>query len=469
MRATETKSMTKALMEGLYEIRVEDLTADDLKAVRSLFLDYIGVTAAGAHTETAQVAARTLLKNRSEDRRQPLIGTDIWAGPVDAAFANAVAGHCLEFDDTHSGASLHPGVVVFSAALAASDLAGVSSNRFVEGVVTGYELMCRVGRAVDATAHYRRHFHPTATTGYLAAAATGARIFGLNAEKASEAVGIACTMAAGSIEFLSDGAWTKRLHPGLAVRSGLFAAQLVMEGFRGTLDGIGGTHGFLATFTDKPHPEKLLDGLGKSRLEVRNTSIKAHGCCRYNQGPVDAVLEIRTRESLRAADVQTVRVGVVTPALTLVWNPPELKRHPASVVDAQFSLPYSVAIALTEGRAHPSEFEPVRANKELQRLMDSVECIADPELDRHYPDEWRSWMEITAFDGRRFMAQVNEPKGEPGNPFSAEELYRKVTGLTASVYSPTRLKEIAARVATLPDGASMDRLVQLLATDLNAA
>jgi len=142
--------MTKALMEGLYEIRVEDLTADDLKAVRSLFLDYIGVTAAGAHTETAQVAARTLLKNRSEDRRQPLIGTDIWAGPVDAAFANAVAGHCLEFDDTHSGASLHPGVVVFSAALAASDLAGVSSNRFVEGVVTGYELMCRVGRAVDA-------------------------------------------------------------------------------------------------------------------------------------------------------------------------------------------------------------------------------------------------------------------------------------------------------------------------------
>jgi 2-methylcitrate dehydratase PrpD len=469
VRAAETKSATRALIEALYDIRIDDLTAEDLMAVRSLFLDYIGVTAAGAGTETAQVATKTLLKNRSDSRSQPLIGTDIWAGPIDAAFANAVAGHCLEFDDTHSGASLHPGVVVFSAALAATDLAGATSSQFVEGVITGYELMCRVGRAVDPAAHYRRHFHPTATTGYLAAAVTAARIFGLNTQQTSEAVGVACTMAAGSLEFLSDGAWTKRLHPGLAVRNGLFAAQLVSEGFRGPRDGIAGTHGFLATYTDKPHPEQLLEGLGRSRIEIRNTSIKAHGCCRYNQGPIDAVLEIRARESLRAADVQTIRVGVVTSALTLVWNPPESKRHPTSVVDAQFSLPYSVAIALSEGRANPSEFAPVQANPELQRLMDSVECIADAELDRHYPDEWRCWVEITASDGRIFTAQVNEPKGEPGNPFSAEELYQKVAGLTAGVYSTNRLQEIAAKVAALPDGRSMDRLVRLLATDLPAA
>jgi 2-methylcitrate dehydratase PrpD len=128
-----------------------------------------------------------------------------------------------------------------------------------------------------------------------------------------------------------------------------------------------------------------------------------------------------------------------------------------------------VAIALSEGRANPSEFEPVKANPELQRLMDSVECIADAELDRHYPDEWRCWVEITASDGRIFTAQVNEPKGEPGNPFSAEELYQKVAGLTAGVYSTNRLQEIAAKVAALPDGRSMDRLVRLLATDLPAA
>jgi 2-methylcitrate dehydratase PrpD len=453
-------------MEALYQIRVDDLTADDLGAVRSLFLDYIGVTAGGASTETAQVAARTLLQRRRDGGRQPLIGTDVWADPADAGFANAVAGHCLEFDDTHSGSSLHPGVVVFSAALAAAGLAGARPSLFVEGVVTGYEVMCRVGRAVDAAAHYRRHFHPTATAGHLAAAATAARILGLNAGEATEAVGIACTMAAGSLEFLSDGAWTKRLHPGLAVRNGLLATQLVAEGFHGPADGIGGVHGFLAAYTDTPHPELLLDGIGKSRLEIRNTSIKAHGCCRYNQGPIDAVLQIRARESVRAEDVDSIRVGVVTPALTLVWNPPESKRHPASVVDAQFSLPYSVAIAMVEGRANPSEFEPVREGRELQRLMDSVQCMADPKLDEHYPDQWRCWVEISLTDGRTFTTKVDEPKGEPGNPFTADDLYSKVAGLTGDVYSPARLEQIAAKAAGLPQGDSMEPIIQLLVADL---
>jgi 2-methylcitrate dehydratase PrpD len=255
------------------------------------------------------------------------------------------------------------------------------------------------------------------------------------------------------------------LHPGLAVRNGLLATQLVAEGFRGPSDGIGGVHGFLAAYTDTPHPELLLDGLGKSRLEIRNTSIKAHGCCRYNQGPIDAVLEIRARESLRAEDVDSIRVGVVTPALTLVWNPPELKRHPASVVDAQFSLPYSVAIAMVQGRANPSEFEPVSEGRELQRLMDSVQCIADPKLDEHYPDEWRCWVEIALTDGRAFTTNVNEPKGEPGNPFSPGELYSKVAGLTGDVYSPARLEQIAAKVAGLPQGDSIEPIIQLLPRD----
>ncbi len=452
-------------MEAVYGLGAGSATPQDLDAVRTLLLDHIGVTAGGSHTETAKVVRHTITA-REERCGLPLIGTAMWADPPEAALGNAVAGHCLEFDDTHSAGSLHPGVVVFPTALAAAALAGAGATRFVDGVLTGYEVICRLGRAVDAAAHYRRHFHPTATTGYVAAAATAARILGLDVDQATEAVGTACTMAAGSLEFLSDGSWTKRLHPGLAARGGLFAAQLTAGGFRGPRDGIAGRHGFLATFTDTSHPELLLDGFGTAPLEIRNTSIKAHGCCRYNQGPIDAVLEIRRRESLRAEEVASIKVGVVSPALTLVWDPPETKRRPASVVDAQFSLPYSLAIALREGRADPSEYEPVRhGDPQLQRLIDSVECVADPEFERHYPEQWRCWVEVRTTDGRTATAKVDEPKGEPGNPFSAREVYEKAARLTENVYTGSRLDAIAAAVAAVPGEGSLAALLPLLTAD----
>ncbi|HET9782743.1 MAG TPA: MmgE/PrpD family protein [Candidatus Dormibacteraeota bacterium] len=449
------RSLTRDFIDAVWVLRAGE---DDLAALRSLLFDHIGVTAAGAQTETARVVRRLVTSGHGP--ALPVIGTELSAAAADAAFANAVAGHCLEFDDTHSGASLHPGVVVFPAALAASVLSGASPEQFVEGVVTGYEVMCRVGRAVDPAAHYRRHFHPTATVGHLAAAAAAARIMGLSAERAAEAVGVACTMAAGSLEFLSDGAWTKRLHPGLAVRNGLLAAQLVEAGFRGPVDGLGGPHGFLASYTDDPHPSRLLDGLGVDRLEIRNTSIKAHGCCRYNQGPIDGVVALRRRLELVPADVKSIRVGVVSAAPTLIWNPPEQKRRPSSVVDAQFSLPYSVAVALIEGNADPNVFEPVRnGDPELQRLMNAVSCVVDPELDRHYPDQWRCWVEIETVDGRTQTERVDEPKGEPGNPFSAEELREKVARLTAGIYSPAELDAISDALTALPASGSFDALI----------
>ena len=465
MTAIGTVSLTRSFLDAVYRIDAHSVTSQDLDAVRTLLLDHVGVTAGGSRTETAEVVRR-LVATRAEPGGLPVIGTRTWAEPPEAALANAVAGHCLEFDDTHSAGSLHPGVVVFPTALAASVLAGADAGRFVDGVLTGYEVMCRLGRAVDAAAHYRAHFHPTATTGYVAAAATAARVLGLDVDHATEAVGTACTMAAGSLEFLSDGAWTKRLHPGLAVQGGLFAARLAAEGFHGPRDGLGGRHGFFAALTDSPHPDLLLDGLGTAPLEIRNTSIKAHGCCRYNQGPIDAVLEIRRKESLRAEDVSSIKVGVVSPALTLVWDPPEAKRHPASVVDAQFSLPYSLAIALREGRADPSEYEPVRhGDGELQRLIDSVDCVADPELERHYPEQWRCWVEVRTMDGRTLTAKVDEPKGEPGNPFSSREVYEKAARLTENVYSRVRLDAISSAIAALPAEPSLATLLPLLTAD----
>ncbi|MDX1450599.1 MAG: MmgE/PrpD family protein, partial [Acidimicrobiia bacterium] len=365
--------------------------------------------------------------------------------PLRAAMANAVGAHSIEYDDVHNAASSHPGVAVIPAALAAADMVEADAETFLLGVVAGYEVMCRVGRAANPPAHYARHFHPTGTTGHFGAAGAAAVIFGLDVDQTVSALGIAATMAAGSMEFLLDGAWTKRLHPAQAARNGVEAALMAQHGFKGTEDGIGGVRGFLAGYTGDPNPKEILLDWDDRPLEVQNTSIKAHTCCRYKQGPIDALLQIRSENGLESTDVAAVRIGLLTVAEDIVWEPVAAKRRPATVVDAQFSMPYGAAVALRDGRASLSQYDgSLFDDGEVLRLMDATECVVDTELDLTYPRQWRSWAEVRTHDGRTLRASIDDPKGDPTNPLTPAELRAKFDDITAVVYSAERRDQIAA-------------------------
>lgn len=463
-------SETRALVEKVQTIRFEDLLEEDLAAIRGLFLDHLGVAVRGGLTDSA-IAVRRFLGDLGGpgSATLPLLGTRLQAPAIQAALANAVACHSIEFDDVHNAASNHPGTVIFPAALAAASLEGADERSFLLAVAHGYEVMCRVGRAVDPPSHYARHFHPTATTGVFGAAATAATLLGLDVETEVSALGIAATMASGSMEFLSDGAWTKRLHPGIAARNGIQAAMLARAGFRGPEDGIAGPRGFLAGYSDAPHPERLLEAWGERPLEVRNTSIKAHTCCRYKQGPIDAILEIRNTHGIDPQEVEEVTVGLLTPALSLVWDPVEAKRRPRSVVDAQFSMPFGAAVALAEGKAGLDQYEPGRLESpEIRGLMDRVQCATDPEIDRGYPERWSAWARVKLRDGRTLEAHVPDPKGDPPNPLSPEELAAKFDDLTRPVYGPERQGAVRAAVEGIVEPGALKRLVELLPSDLRA-
>ena len=207
-------SRSRELAEAVTGIEFDSLEETEIDAVRRLLLDHIGVAAAGSVTDSAVVFRRTMGRFGHDDSASmPVIGAGVSVAPVPAAMANAVAGHSIEYDDVHNSSSSHPGVVVYPAAMAATVLAGGDERDFVRAVVVGFEVMCRAGRAADPAAHYARHFHPTGTIGTLGAAAAAAAAAGLDADDPNSAVGISVSMASGSMEFLSDGAWTKRLHP----------------------------------------------------------------------------------------------------------------------------------------------------------------------------------------------------------------------------------------------------------------
>jgi 2-methylcitrate dehydratase PrpD len=217
--------------------------------------------------------------------------------------------------------------------------------------------MIRLGFTLDPAVHYARGFHPTGTCGTMGSAVTAAKILKLDREGMTNALGISGSQAAASMEFLADGAFTKRLHPGWAAHSGIVAALLAAEGFTGPASILEGKHGFFHAYSGGAVPSRLLEAWG-SPYKVMRTSIKPHSCCRYKQGPIDGILEIMRQHRLKASDVQEVKLGILKAGFPIVAEPRELKVNPKSVVDAQFSMPFGAAAALLYGRASLNEYTP---------------------------------------------------------------------------------------------------------------
>ena len=454
-------SRTRELAEAVHSIEFDALGDTELEAVRRLLLDHIGVAAAGSMTDSAATFRRVMGRFAHDERAAlPVIGAGMAAAAVPASMANAVAGHSIEYDDVHNSSSSHPGVVMYPAAMAATALAGGDERDLVRAVVIGFEVMCRAGRAADPASHYARHFHPTGTIGTLGAAAAAAAALGLDAGGLNSAIGIAATMASGSMEFLSDGAWTKRLHPALAARNGVEAGLLAADGYVGNVDGICGERGFLAAHSEAPVPDRLLEGWGERPLEVVDTSIKRHTCCRYNQGAIDALLTIRASHGVGADDVESVVIGIPSVAVDIVAEPESSKRRPKSVVDAQFSLAFGAAAALLWGRAGLAEYDESRLDDPAAlALMDRVGYEVDPEIDRDFPAKWRAWARVTTRSGGTHYEWVDDPKGDPGNPFTDAECREKFDDLASSVYSREARTAIAEHALSIGAPGSWKALI----------
>jgi 2-methylcitrate dehydratase PrpD len=378
-----------------------------------------------------------------------VIGTNIRVSPPLAALANGTAAHSLELDDVVNEASLHPAVAIMPAAMAAAQLAGCTGKEFLAAIVIGYEVTIKLGIALDPAAHYARGFHPTGTCGTMGAAVTAAKILGLNQSAMTNALGIAGSMAAGSMEFLSDGSFTKRLHPGWAAHSGMMAALLAGNDFTGPGTIVEGKFGFLHSYSSAPKADKILTTWGRP-YEIMRTSIKPHSCCRYKQGPIDGILQILQENKLNTAEIDKVTLGILKAGFALVAEPEELKRNPMSIVDAQFSMPFGAAVAMLYGKATLDEYtlENVKSSR-AKELMDRIFCVEDPELEKEYPRKWPASVIIETIDGKQYSTRIDYPKGDPENPLSWDELIDKFKSLISQVFFSEKQNEIITRVKSL--------------------
>ena len=464
MAATnQPDGITKALSRFSSELTFEDLPSEVVDWAKYLCLDFAGVTLNGSTTPSAKAVVGAI-EGIGRAGPSTIIGTASRSLPEYAAMANGTAFHSVELDDVNNEASLHPGVATYPTALAMADLAVVDGKSFITAVVAGYDVIVRLGRALKPAEHYGRGFHPTGTCGAFGAAVTASRLLGLKDDTFAHALGIAGSQASGSMEFLAQGAWTKRLHPGWAAHSGIWAALLAKSGFLGPTTIIEGRDGFLHAYSGDPDPDSILRDLGSEFLVTR-TGIKPHSCCRYKQGPIDCLLDLRSRYQLQPTEVEEVRVGVITAGYNIIASPEEEKANPKSVVDMQFSMPFGAAVALTYGRASLDEYAPgVPQRAEVKDMMSRVRCVADPKLDAQFPSKWPAWAEVSTHDGRTLRSEIKYPKGDPENALTWDEMKEKFSSISAPVIPFQRQSEIISKVESLESLGDMRELASLLAT-----
>ena len=442
------KQYTRELVAFLHPLEARDLPAEVLDRARYFLLDYLAVAIRGSREESS-AAVQRMIQRAGGNGCATIIGTKIRSIPGFAALANGASAHGIEQDDTHSAGSIHLGATMYSAALAlAETMPDTPMEAFLAAVVVGYETTARIAMAVQPKEHYALGFHPTQTCGVFGAALTASKLLGLTAEQTLAAVGIAGSMAAGSMEFLADGAWTKRIHPGLAAQNGIHAALLAAERFTGPLRILEGRDGFLHAYSRNPVVERLTENLGRS-FEILRTAVKPHACCRYMQGPIDAVLDLMRTHNIQPGQIRRIEIAMLEAGWGIVAEPRDKKYNPESVVDAQFSMPFGAAVAVVDGAAGLDQFtlEKVRSSR-VRELMPKVELVKDARLEETFPQEWPARVVIELEGGQRHEKFVRYPKGDPENPLTWDEMAAKFRSLAGPVLSPERCSEIIGAIAT---------------------
>lgn len=459
--------ITRKLGGFLVSISYDALPIEVRERVKALTLDLVGIMVRARHdaeSTPAMIAAAGRLGLTGG--ACTVIGDAAGYAPPGAAMLNGTLAHSLDFDDTHASSSLHPSAPITPAAFAAAEISGADGRELIAAIVAGYETQIRLSLALDPAAHYDRGFHPTATCGAFGAAAAAGRLLGLDAEGYANAFGIVLSMAAGSMQFLVNGAWTKRSHVGHAAMCGLIAATLAKEGYKGAADAIEGKWGFLHAYAPAASANKVVDELGQ-RWETLKIAVKPFPSCRYGHAALDGILRLAREHHIQASDVEGVVVGLPEPGWKLIGDPEPAKQSPQSVVDGQFSMAFCAAVALRTGGFVWDDYGRHLADAETLALCKKIRTRIDARAQADFPAEMSANVRIATTRGA-FETYVQVAKGEPTNFLTAAELRAKFDGLVAPYLHARRRNELAAAILALDEARDIGALLELTRPEAGA-
>jgi len=456
MSSVVTETYAEKLANHFVALEFEALTKENVHALKRLLLDFVGVAVAGSQTASGKVA-RQFAKELQGGREATLIGDGAQVPAMYGAFANAISSHSVELDDIDVLALFHFSPPVYAAALAVAEQCGATGRQLLTALAAGCEMMERASKAANPSLR-DRGYHTTPTCGIFGATIAACKLWNLSASEVVSALGLAGAQSGGLMEMYGP-SMQKRFNPGPAARGGVTAASMSRLGFTGASTIFEGERGFLAAFTDKNDASELTKELDKPyQLDIE---FKPYSCARPIHNAIDCALNIR---KAHAPDVAKIRNMTIRRHPS--WAHYHQNANPKTYHEAQVSLPYSVAVALTDGQALFAQYSNDRlTDPTLLRLSNMLEFVVDPDLPRGVSCLLTVQME----DGSEFQSQVDYPKGSIQNPMNDDELRAKFDSLVIPVLGGERAKEITTAIFNIENLGDIGQLMRLMSPERVAA
>jgi 2-methylcitrate dehydratase PrpD len=432
------------------QVSAADIPAEVAASARLRVLDTVGVCLASVGMDYANAVHDVVAEQGAADDAT-LFGRRSRSAASWAAFHNGALAHGNDFDDTHSVALMHISGVVVPTVLAMGERHKATGAQVLAALIAAYEIGLRIGMAAPSAFH-ARGFHATGVCGVFAAVAGAGRILDLDPAQMQHALGIALSQAAGSLEFLVEGASTKRMHPGWAGHAGIVAAQLAARGFTGPSTALEGRYGLLRAYAGVAAPDyaTFARDLGET-WETLNIGFKPYPCGHISHPYMDCARALRERHALTPAQIAAIELRVPQAAVPILCEPVAEKRRPANPYAARFSLPFAVALVLKLGYARIGEFSAERLrDRDLHDLMDRTTYVVDTSLP--YPKGLPGWIRIKLHDGSMLEERMDASRGSRELPMSDEDLYAKFADNASRVFAKSRVDAI------WEGGRSFDRL-----------
>jgi len=413
-------SIAEKLVRHVSDTDYDKLPKDVVDETKKFILDTIGVGLAGAKEPGCGEVVDLVKTWAPNTAGSTILFYGDKVSPPEAAFANSVLMHALDFDDTLDSSAMHTHVSSLPAALALAEVQGkVTGKEFITSVALGVDITCRIASAILTPLSWIR----TATCGSFGAAAAAAKISNATEKEILATLGIVYSQTAGNAQCLVDGGLVKRMQPGFSARSAVLSAALASRGVTGATDMFEGEYGFFNLYErGKVKLEKVTENLG-DHFGVMDLSIKPYPCCRMTHASIDAALELSESQNIDLDGIVEVLVSVSKMVYDMVGAPFKVRENPQ--VDAQFSIPYTVAVTLGKGKVLLDDFGSgtIKNDSSTLELAKKIKVSADTDLPPN--DISHSNVAVRMLSGEAFSYKVDTLKGSPLKPMSFDECAAK--------------------------------------------
>jgi len=403
-------------------LKLDDVPSAVVEKAKLVFLDTLGVALASSTMDFGAMVTRVAQKLGGAPQ-STVIGSKNKVAAANAVIANGTLAHGLDYDDTLEEAIVHTGSCAWMTALAVGEEVNANGRAVLEAAIAGTEVLCKVGLVAPGKFH-ARGFHPTAICSTFGGAAAAGKLYGLTPAQWGDAFGLCGSQSSGIIEYLADGTWTKRLHPGWSAHGGVIATLLAHEGFRGPGKVFEGTHGFFHAFGgENDYRFEKLTELGK-QWEIPRLTFKSYPCGSISHPYMDCALRLREKFSPAPEKIAEVVCRTAEGPVHRLWEPLADKQKPVSSYGAKFSLPYSIAVMLVRGRAGLDEFtEAAIHDPAVLDLARRVRYELDPTID--YPRHFSGHVKVFMNDGSLLEENQPHPRGGFEDPLPSADIEEK--------------------------------------------